>query len=190
GIEFIRICETDDDIQVESVGTEVSSATDVCIDGGVDLTIDEMKKEDKFGNPIFLQGDDVLFQDPQTGKYFVLAGDNLTCETEAQLAGPPECPSVFYTTNYIDAANNVLNKVGIDVFDAGVTTYYYNYNLYLEDGIMYANEQKLLHEHFHGDNPASTTQVFLVNDLGIGRSEERRVGKECRSWGRRCGWRE
>lgn len=33
---------------------------------------------------------------------------------------------------------------------------------------MYANEQKLLHEHFHGDNPASTTQVFLVNDLGIG----------------------
>jgi len=48
-IEFFEVCHTDDDIQVKPVGTMVTSPDEICIDGGADMTIDEMWKVNSSG---------------------------------------------------------------------------------------------------------------------------------------------
>jgi len=162
-VMFIRVCETDDDVQLNAVGTVLANPFDVCIDGGVDLTIDEMN------GPNFIKGDDYLFQNTLTGKWFVGAGPNLTCETEANPAGPPDCPSVFKTAPSITTANHILGKVAINIMNAGTITINANYEVIEEDGKMESKEQRWLHEFRHGinANPA-TPEVFLVDDLGTG----------------------
>ncbi len=162
-VNFIRVCETDDDIQVRPVGTTVTSATDVCIDGGVDLTIDEMD------NPSFVNPNDVLEQNSSTGKWSVLAGADLVCNTQIHPAGLPDCPNFFNTTAYIDATNNILKKIAIEVVDGGTTTINFNYDTFSEGDGMQQEEQRALHDSRHGTlGLAPTIEVYLVNDLGGG----------------------
>ena len=162
-IEFFQLCDSDDDIQVVAVGDTVSSATDVCIDGGTDLTIDEMYSSS------FRKGDDKLYPDIATGKFFVVAGVNKICETKAHSVGPLECPPAFNTNTSLSFANSVLNKVGIYVKQVSVTRLELNYNVYSEDGIFEKKEQGRIHDLKYGHNPTGdTTKIFLVNDLGKG----------------------
>ena len=169
-IQFVQVCETDDDIQVHPVGTVLTSPTDVCIDGGVDLTIDEMYA------PAFLKGDDKLDINILTGKAYVQAGVNLKCETKAHPNSPPDCPPSINNSDFIDAANTVLEKVAIDFENIGTTTIYFNYNVYLEDGIMEKREQNYLHDERHGSTQAGTPEVFVVDDLGLNQYGKTRQG--------------
>lgn len=164
-IEFIKVCETDDDMQITSVGTMVTNATDVCIDGGFDLTIDEMR------NPSFLIGDDYLYSDPSTGKVYVLAGLDLKCETPANphpVGGRVDCPSNFNITSSINVANKILEKVAIKLNPPIIRSINFNYNIYSEDGLLEEREQNFLHMAYYGNNSANNIVVYLVDDLGTG----------------------
>ena len=159
-VNFIYLCDTDDDDQIVLPGTMVSAATDICIDGGVDLTIDEMNKSG------FLKGDDKLVK-LSNGTSQVHAGPNLICETTARAKGLPECPINFNIANSISTGNSILNKVGIDLIPGNVSTKYMNYNLFNEDGILGEDELWQVHNQLHGFGTTSESYVYLVGDLGI-----------------------
>lgn len=167
-IEFFILCESDDDIQVVPVGETVNNSTDVCIDGGVDKTIDGMF------DPSFRKGDDQINFDSDF-RYYLVAGENLICETKANPAGEPDCPSSYNIEAAITATNNIMRQVGVTLeMVENLTTINYNYDIFREDRILEFKEQKSLHKTLYGGGPPEDgiTKVYIVKDLGLTENEE------------------
>lgn len=147
-VEFYKVCETDDDLQLIDQGTSVQSENEVCIDGGYDGSIDLMYR-DGFIPEDPLSGDklDRVEFNNLLRTFQVLAGTNLICDTKAKRNSDPKCPSVFTDSDFLNDANGIFEKVAIEASREGyIQTIYVNYDVINDDGVMdYEIEQNHLH---------------------------------------------
>lgn len=186
-VEFIQVCDSDDDVQVVQPGIIVSSSTSVCIDGGVDKTIDGMysgKEVSGVFKSDFLKGKNVLYYESSTGKWYVHAGPAETdgafrCRTKAHDNDPDECPGGFDVDKALVDANKILNKVGVTLKKGSVSPpYRMNYNIFKEDGALTDNkthfpgefsERHWIHierGHQHIAPTDGISEVYMVDNLG------------------------
>jgi hypothetical protein len=187
GIEFFQLCDTDDDIplycptnrklQADCL-TPITSPNFVCIDGGVDLTIDEMWKESSPGVRVIEAVGDRLVSDPNTKRYYVLAGANLKCDHTANPQDADLCPNSFNITSSLQVANDTYGKVAISVNNLGVTVMKFNYDLWDDDGILDDIEyfQLLTHRNSINQLIGNNQEVYLVNELSLSSTGSVRTG--------------
>ncbi|MBK9736144.1 MAG: hypothetical protein IPO92_14775 [Saprospiraceae bacterium] len=176
-IDFFELCDTDDDIpnycpsnrklQKDCI-TPITKADFVCIDGGVDLTIDEMWKENSSGVRLIEAKGDRLVSDP-TKRYYVLAGANLKCDHDVNPNNPDLCPNSFDVAASMKVANDTYGKVAISVNKFRVTVMKFNYDLWDDNGVLNDKEYNDLLEYriskdeLKGDNQ----EIFLVNEISL-----------------------
>ena len=167
GIEFFKVCDTDDDIQVKPVGTMVTSPYEICIDGVKDLTIDEMYKENSSGTLLIKAKGDELVKDTTTNKYYVIAGSNLKCDVAANPPGPDECPNSFNITGSMKVVNSTFGKIGISAINKGTYPLRFNYDLIDDDGKLDDDEYFVLKDYREstGELKDGFHEVYLVKEL-------------------------
>lgn len=166
GIEFFELCDTDDDQQLIAVGTTGLSPDAVCVDGGQDLTIDEMYAVNSSGVNVIKAAGDRLVKN-QNNKYFVLAGDNGVCDWEANQPGKDVCPYSFDVEASMTIVNSTFGKISISATSTGVSLLRFNYDLVSDDGILEVFEYQELYNHrlATGDFDDGYHEVYLVRDL-------------------------
>lgn len=186
-IDFFELCDTDDDIplycptnrklQADCL-TPITSPDFVCIDGGIDLTIDEMWKENSSQVLLINAAGDRLVSDPSTKRYYVLAGTNLKCDHTANPQGPDLCPNSFNIATSVQVATDTYGKVAISVINNGVTPMKFNYDLWDDDGILDDIEYFELIKHRNSTNQliGDNQEVYLVNELSLSPTGSVRTG--------------
>ena len=164
-IQFYRLCETDDDVQLVLSGTTVSSPMDVCISSGPDGFLD-ISGRYKGGNDVV----DVMAQ-------VIRAGPGSICETTVlpTVGHPAPCASNINATRIVSDMNRIYESAGIEFVATAssfsssgvVATLDVNYDLSVDDGILSIQEQQRLHEITYGSlmTGPPTALCWVVPDI-------------------------
>lgn len=165
-IQFFRLCETDDDVQLVMPGDTVASPNDPIIAPGPDGSLDRWQQPSTW-----LQGDDKLWKNPSNNLIYVIAGPNLIAETPI-LPHDTTCTQNFNITPSMDKLNEIYGKIAVSAASTAISDLYVNFDIREDDDMLDGVEQKVLHKLRIGSDTlkADTTEVYLVNDLGTSNS--------------------
>lgn len=173
-VNLYTVCESDDDLYVNPYMSTGLSPDAVCIDGGVDGTIDLMYNKGFIDTLSNGRKVDTLVYDEIEKKYYLLAGFDMACTTKKHRHNSTEphldCPSDFDVVQEVEYLKEFYALAGIDINFENLFTYNVNFDVEEDDNILegreYSSFTKKLHEIDGFPTMPEDIYTFLIKELG------------------------